>query len=128
MIRKNIFASAGMALALALTLQDAKAQDIHFTQFNMAPLVVNPAFTGGFNGKARVAAIYRNQWKSVTIPFVTYGVSVDAPIINDLTHDDYLAAGIQLYNDKAGDGNLSNFLGLFRLLTTSFLVKTPTKH
>lgn len=127
MIRKNIFASAGMALALALTLQDAKAQDIHFTQFNMAPLVVNPAFTGGFNGKARVAAIYRNQWRSVTVPFVTYGVSVDAPIINDLTTDDNLSAGIQLYNDKAGDGNLSNFSALVSLAYHKFLGEKADK-
>src|SRR5690606_7730635 len=93
---------------VAFTGAQAFAQDIHFTQFDAAPLVVNPAFTGGFNGTFRAAGIYRNQWQSVTIPFVTYSASVDAPIIRDLSIDDYLAAGLQIYNDKAGDGNLSN--------------------
>jgi type IX secretion system PorP/SprF family membrane protein len=74
----------------------------------MAPLVVNPAFTGGFNGTFRAAAIYRDQWRSVTVPFKTYAASIDAPIVRDLSVDDYLAAGLQFYNDKAGDGNLSN--------------------
>lgn len=127
MIRKNIIARTGMAAVLALGLQTATAQDIHFTQFNMSPLTVNPAFTGGFSGQYRVAAIYRNQWKSVTIPFVTYGVSFDAPIINDLTTDDYLAAGIELYNDKAGDGNLSNFSGLVSIAYHKFLGEKANK-
>lgn len=122
MISKKIVAQAGITVALALSLQaPVKAQDIHFTQFNMSPLIVNPAFTGGFNGQYRVNAIYRDQWGSVTVPFRTYGVSFDAPIVHDLTTDDYLAAGVQLYNDKAGDGNLSNFSGLVSVAYHKFL-------
>lgn len=122
MISKKIVARAGMTAVLAMALQmPVNAQDIHFTQFNMSPLIVNPAFTGGFNGQYRVNAIYRNQWQSVTIPFVTYGLSLDAPIVHDLTTDDYLSAGIQLYNDRAGDGNLSNFSGLVSVAYHKFL-------
>jgi len=43
------------------------------------------------------------------------------PIIHDLTVDDYLAAGVQLYNDKAGDANLSNFSGLVSVAYHKFL-------
>ncbi len=121
MSRKNTFTRAAMVAALAMSLHTAQAQDVHFTQFDAAPLLVNPAYTGAFNGQVRAAAIYRNQWRSVTIPFVTYGASVDAPIISDLTHDDYLAAGVQLYNDRAGDGNLSNFSGLVSVAYHKFL-------
>ena len=109
MIRNNTFKAASIAALLALAGTQAIAQDIHFTQFEASPLIVNPSFTGAFRGTARVAAIYRNQWQSVTnSPFVTYAASVDAPIVHDLSIDDYLAAGLQFYNDKAGDGNLSN--------------------
>ena len=121
MIRKITFTRASLLAALALTFQTAQAQDVHFTQFDAAPLIVNPANTGAFDGQWRAAGIYRNQWRSVTVPFVTYGASFDAPIINDLTHDDYLAAGVQLYNDKAGDGNLSNFSGLVSVAYHKFL-------
>lgn len=121
MIRKNTFTRASLIAALALTVQTVQAQDIHFTQFNAAPLTVNPAFTGNFDGQWRAAAIYRNQWASVTTPFVTYGASFDMPIIHDLTVDDYLAAGVQLFNDKAGDGNLSNFTGLVSVAYHKFL-------
>jgi type IX secretion system PorP/SprF family membrane protein len=109
MIRKHTITAAGLTAVLALTGLKATAQDIHFTQFDAAPLIVNPSFTGGFNGTVRAAGIYRNQWQSVTTPFVTYAASVDAPVIHDLSIDDYLAAGLQLYNDRAGDGNLNNF-------------------
>lgn len=121
MIRKNTFTRASLIAALALTVQTAQAQDIHFTQFNAAPLTVNPAFTGNFDGQWRAAAIYRNQWASVTTPFVTYGASFDMPVIHDLTVDDYLAVGGQLFNDKAGDGNLSNFSGLVSVAYHKFL-------
>jgi type IX secretion system PorP/SprF family membrane protein len=121
MIRKNLFGRVSLVMALAATFQTVEAQDIHFTQFTASPLIVNPAFTGNFTGKLRAAAIYRDQWRSVTVPFVTYAASVDAPIVNDLSHDDYLAAGLQLYNDRAGDGNLQNLSALGSIAYHKFL-------
>ena len=121
MIKKNLLSRAGLFAAIAFTINTAQAQDIHFTQFNAAPLTMNPAFTGNFSGQYRVAAIYRNQWRSVTVPFVTYAASYDAPLVYDLSVDDYLAGGIQLYNDKAGDGNLTNFSCLASLAYHKFL-------
>ena len=121
MIRKNTIARASLVAALALTMNTANAQDIHFTQFNAVPLVINPAFTGNFDGMFRVAAIYRNQWQSVTVPYVTLGASIDAPIVHDLSVDDYLAVGLQVYKDQAGDANLSNFTGLVSVAYHKFL-------
>ena len=121
MMRKNTFTRAGLIVALALSTQTVQAQDVHFTQFDATPMIVNPAFTGAFNGSWRASGIYRNQWRSVTVPFVTYAASFDAPILQDLTVDDYLAAGVQLYNDRAGDGNLSNFSGLVSVAYHKFL-------
>lgn len=108
-------------LALCIGTQTVEAQDVHFTQFEAAPLVLNPANTGAINGQWRAAAIYRNQWNSVTVPFLTYAASFDMPVINNLSTDDYLALGGQVYNDKAGDGNLTNFTGLVSLAYGKFL-------
>lgn len=108
MTRKIILSAAALAAILAFPAPQASAQDIHFTQFDAAPLTINPAFTGGFNGRLRAAGVYRDQWRSVTVPFVTYSASIDAPLVHELAGDDYLAGGLQFYNDKAGDGNLSN--------------------
>jgi type IX secretion system PorP/SprF family membrane protein len=111
MSRKNIISRFSFAAAIALSGHVAFAQDIHFTQFDMTPLVINPAFTGMFEGQARASAIYRNQWASVTVPYVTFGASVDFPLLIE-RNGDYLATGLQLYKDQAGDGNLQNFTGL----------------
>jgi len=108
---KNIIARFGIAAAITLCAPTVFAQDIHFSQFDMAPLVVNPAFTGMFDGSARVGGIYRNQWKSVTVPYVTYGAHADMPLYVD-GNGGYLAGGLQVFNDKAGDGNLQNFTGM----------------
>ncbi len=113
MNRRNIITRLSIA-ALVLTAPATFAQDIHFSQFDMQPLVINPAFTGMFYGKVRANAIYRNQWKSVTVPYVTSGASVDLPIKSD-ANGGYLAGGLQVYKDQAGDGNLSNFTGLVSL-------------
>lgn len=124
MISKRTISRVGLAIALAFGMQgtqDVQAQDVHFTQFNATPMIVNPAFTGNFDGRMRASAIYRDQWRSVTVPFKTIAVSVDAPIVNDLTTDDYLAAGIQLYNDRAGDANLSNLSALASIAYHKFL-------
>jgi len=111
MTRKSIFTRLSLAAALALSAPLTYAQDIHFTQFDMAPLTVNPAFTGMFDGRVRAGAIYRNQWQSVTVPYVTIGAYADMPLYIE-SNGDYLSAGIQMYQDQAGDGNLKNFTGL----------------
>ncbi len=111
-------------LATVLTVANlfsSQAQDIHFTQFDGAPLILNPALTGGFNGIYRVSGIYRNQWSSVTTPFVTFGTSVDAPIKRASNGDDNLAAGLTMYNDRSGDGNLANLSILGSIAYHKFL-------
>ncbi len=53
-----------------------KAQDIHFSQFNETPVLLNPAMScTAFD--TRIIANYRNQWASVTSPFQTYGISIE---------------------------------------------------
>lgn len=116
-------ASAGLLAALVLSSSGSKAQDVHFTQFDATPLILNPALTGAFNGEVRASVIYRDQWRSAlgNAAFKTFAASVDMPIIRDISVDDYLAAGIQLYNDRAGDGNLSNTTALASVAYHKFL-------
>ena len=123
MIRRNTITRFSLAVAMALSAPVVYAQDIHFTQFDMQPLVINPAFTGMFDGQVRAAAIYRNQWASVTVPYVTYGASVDLPLLIE-RNGDYLTTGLQLYKDQAGDANLSNFTGMLSVAYHKFFGQT----
>jgi type IX secretion system PorP/SprF family membrane protein len=78
-------------------------QDIHFSQFYNSPLNLNPGLIGGFNGDFRLVANQRSQWSSVTTPYSTYGISVDAKSI----FNSPLSTGLSIYNDKAGDSDFS---------------------
>jgi len=79
------------------------AQDIHFSQFYNSPLNLNPGLTGAFNGEFRLVANQRSQWSSVTTPYSTYGLSVDAKRI----FNSPISTGLSIYNDKAGDSEFS---------------------
>ncbi|MFT4679054.1 MAG: type IX secretion system PorP/SprF family membrane protein [Flavobacteriales bacterium] len=80
------------------------AQDIHFSQFDVAPMNYNPAMTGQFNGDFRFIGNQRTQWKSVTTPYSTFGGSIDARNMNKISG---LGTGLSIYQDKAGDSRLS---------------------
>jgi type IX secretion system PorP/SprF family membrane protein len=68
------------ALMLCSVLQTTNAQDPHFTQYTMAPFTVNPAYTGVFDGNARLMSVYRQQWANLIDPFTTASVSGDVKL------------------------------------------------
>lgn len=72
-------------------------QDIHWSQFNDNQLYQNPAHAGHFDGDVRFIGNYRDQWRSVTVPFSTTAISVD-------TKFKKIGLGLNLFNDQAGDG------------------------
>jgi len=79
------------------------AQDKHFTQFYAAPLTLNPALTGAFNGSFRVSAIYRDQWRSVLDkPYTTFGASADVRFDVEwiARHKDAVAIGLLFFSDN----------------------------
>ena len=80
-------------------------QDIHFSQFYMSPLNLNPALTGVMNCNARFVANYRNQWASIlrSNAFNTYSASYDQKI--PVGQYDYFGVGGTLWGDVAGEAN-----------------------
>jgi type IX secretion system PorP/SprF family membrane protein len=91
---------------LLLSLAAAKAQvDPHFSQYYVYPSFLNPALTGVFDGNYRVAAIYRNQWNSVSSPFATIGASADFATEKNLNF------GVSLLQQTAGNGGYKYMTG-----------------
>lgn len=77
-------------------------QDIHFTQANMTPLLVNPA-NAGSEYTIRGILNYRSQWGSVSEPFTTMMASYDMNFKTARnSKTGYFAGGIYLFSDKAG--------------------------
>lgn len=86
-----------------------KAQDIHFSQFNETPVLLNPAMScTAFD--TRIIANYKNQWASVTSPFQTYGISIERVFKHLKLKKAYSGMSLSIYNDKAGDAGLGSLL------------------
>jgi type IX secretion system PorP/SprF family membrane protein len=93
-------------------------QDIHFSQYFNCPYNLNPGLTGQFNGSFRFAGNQRTQWRSVTVPYSTFGIGADAvdPEIPDgflnskdgKTLETNFNIGISFFHDKAGDSQLTS--------------------
>jgi len=97
--------------SLAFGFFSANAQDIHFSQFYMSPLNLNPAMTGVMNSQVRVIGNYRNQWASVlkSNAFSTYSVSYDQKI--PVGRYDYFGVGGTFWGDKAGQSDFKTLQG-----------------
>lgn len=93
--------------ALLLLVFDLKAQDPHLTQFYAAPLQLNPALTGVFNGNYRANLLYRSQWGEIlrdesTSQFRTMTAAVDFRLP---VKQNAIGIGVEMMNDKAADSN-----------------------
>jgi len=91
------------------------AQDIHFSQFYMSPLNLNPAMTGVMNCNVRLTANFRNQWASVlkSNAYNTYSVSYDQRI--PVGRNDFFGVGGTFWGDKAGESEFSTLQGRLSL-------------
>jgi type IX secretion system PorP/SprF family membrane protein len=98
-------------IATFCTLQHARAQNIHFSQFNMSPQTLNPALTGAFQGTIRLNGIYREQYRTAMSSgndrYTTPSISADANIMRGLRRKDWISAGLMVFTDKAGATGLS---------------------
>jgi len=94
------------------------AQDLHFSQFNETPALVNPALTGA-EAPIKVSLINKDQWKTVTTAFKTYGANVEGRIaiggkrksrstVSKQKVFSGINAGLSFFSDKTGDGALTN--------------------
>ncbi len=81
------------------------AQDIHFSQFYMAPLNQNPAFAGALYGmEANVN--YKEQWRTIGSPYKTIGASYSLSLQKKKRAKGFFALGLNFFSDKAGDSKM----------------------
>jgi len=79
------------------------AQDIHFSQSFLSPLLLNPAATGN-NGDYRFVGNYKDQWKSISNTYKTIFASVD--LVPVRKKGGFMGTGLSFYNDKAGKSDM----------------------
>jgi len=92
-------------------------QDLHFSNWTMSPLNLNPAQTGMFEGDGRLIFNYRSQWRSVQVPYKTFSFGGDFKLNKSLVRGTTEALGVIFNHDASGDGKYT---------TTDF--KVPFNH
>jgi type IX secretion system PorP/SprF family membrane protein len=85
------------------------AQDIHFSQYNSSPLLLNPSLAGLDNGDYRVYASFREQWPTVSNgnTYRTFAAGADMGIGKVTKYNSYAGIGLSFFSDQAGAINLN---------------------
>lgn len=92
---------------LFVACQWAVGQDIHFSQPWMQPLYLNPGNAGNFDGDYRAGGMYRNQWRTVPVPYSTISFMGDARFNGVLSQQSAMGVGLIFNNDISGDSHYS---------------------
>ncbi|HEV7229920.1 MAG TPA: PorP/SprF family type IX secretion system membrane protein [Ktedonobacteraceae bacterium] len=83
-MRKNLLKQIVAAFCIVACSQVCRAQDYHLSQYDIAPLYMNPALAGmylGEKGDFRVMANYRSQWQKLqSKPYTTSALAFDKPM------------------------------------------------
>ena len=104
-----------------ITILNAKAQDIHFSQYKKSTFFTNPSFTSFQSSDYHVVLQKRNQWQVVADPFSTFILSIESK--NILRNN---SMGIHFMNDIAGDaryqttGSIINYSKVIRYSSKTF--------
>ena len=75
-----------------------KGQDVHFSQFTRTSFLLNPSLISFQKNDYKATLQRRSQWKSVTVPFNTFTLSIERKNVY-YSH----SCGVQFLNDVAGD-------------------------
>jgi type IX secretion system PorP/SprF family membrane protein len=106
-----------LTLLFVFSVFVAYSQDIHYSQFYNAPLVMNPANTGIFNGDKRILLSYKDQWSSVPVPWKTFTGSYDMKFYPENSADYFFSGGLVFNYDRQGTSKIStsniNLLGSY---------------
>jgi type IX secretion system PorP/SprF family membrane protein len=103
--------------------ENVQAQDIHFSQYFMNNISINPALTGGIHDM-QINANYKDQWRSLSNPFKTFSFGFDKALKLGYSPN-RLGIGGFLYNDQVGAGFMTTTSGMANI---AYHVKLDSKN
>lgn len=95
-----------IAIGAVFLVMTGATQDVHFSQFDLAPFTANPALSGAIRTDQRFIINYKDQWAKLA-KFRTMAASYDLAILKRRSGR-YLGVGISAYSDKAGKSEFGN--------------------
>lgn len=115
-----------LILFLAVCVSQAFAQDVHFSQYEFSPLMLNPALTS-VDKHLQAAVQHKDQWRSLN-GYRTSALSFEMKFdpknwikvkrkteVYTPRGDEGFAFGINVFSDVAGDGNMKQLAASFVL-------------
>ena len=86
------------------------AQDVHFSQYNASPLLLNPSLAGMNAGDYRAYANFRTQWVTLSKSntYRTFAGGADMAIGKITKNNSFAGIGLSFFSDQAGDLNLNS--------------------
>jgi type IX secretion system PorP/SprF family membrane protein len=137
-MKANKFITLIFSLGLYLT---AAAQDVHYSQFSMSPMLLNPALAGMSQGDYRIYANFRTQWNTVSDGSVyrTFAGGGDVALGRPTRFNSYAGLGLSFFSDQAGSADFQSnrvdltfayhfVLSKRRLMTLSFGIQGAFNH
>jgi len=98
-------------IILILLAKNLFSQDIHLTQYFIAPQTINPSAFGVINS-FEAGMQYKSQWNAFTKGFTTYSAFVNKQITQSTSENKgYFSAGLNFNYDKSGDSRLTTIIG-----------------
>ena len=95
------------------------AQDIHYTQLQQQPMLLNPSYAGMFQGWERVGVSHKSQWVSAGTKFYTTTIAADLNLFKPKRGNKaHMGVGLQLYNDIGGDSKFGTKQMLFKRINS----------
>jgi type IX secretion system PorP/SprF family membrane protein len=106
--KKLLFQSLCILIIMSIQ-KNAFAQDIHFSQYNMSPLTLNPSLAGAAFEKQGLMN-YKDQWSSITSSYRLLAASYDMRFDKKKKQNGFWAGGLNFFSDKAGDSKMGALL------------------
>ncbi len=93
-----------------MCLSGLRAQDVHFSQYNASPLLLNPSLAGLSEGDYRAYLNYRMQWMALQggTAYRTIAGGGDIAVGKITKYNSFAGIGLTFYSDQSGAINLSN--------------------
>jgi len=115
-MKTRIITIVTVLFAVVFTPDSIKSQDAHLSQYDAAPMILNPSFTGLFtDAEYRISSQFRNQWGAIATKYTTSSLGYEMPIKQRFGVGGYL-----LNDDGAKVYNAFNFI-----LSGAYLISTP---
>jgi type IX secretion system PorP/SprF family membrane protein len=102
----------GLLIVLSMFVFSAigQSQGLHFTQYNMSPLTLNPALSGKYLGTFRIGGIARDQWRALpnAQAYSTQSIYIDSPLLKGFKRGDWIGLGVVGFRDEVSAGALTS--------------------